>query len=64
MRWPWEWGQVPTKTATSTGMCEQCCESALIALASHRGWRTLCWQHYCAEMAAQRAALAKAEDAK
>ena len=56
MRWPWETRQVPTETTAGTGgHCEKCGEYGMIALPSPRGWRMLCWEHYCAEQRAARA---------
>ncbi len=61
MNW-WNWfRQVPTYptytsngTGQSPGCCEVCGGHGMVCL---NGQRFLCWDHYCVEMQAQRAAV-------
>jgi hypothetical protein len=57
MRWPWQHPQVPTFTRDGTGrtpgLCERCDALGLVML---NGQQFFCWDHYCQEMALQRAA--------
>jgi len=32
------------------GLCARCDQDGWIALPSARGWRLLCWEHYCEEV--------------